>query len=57
MKRKRQEILERRRPLIELNLIAEPRGILAARRRGCLQLLTPALLGLTALLALGTGLR
>jgi hypothetical protein len=57
MKRKRPEIVERRRTQVEPNLVAEPKGRLAARRRGCLPFLTLALPVAGALLAIGLGLR
>lgn len=58
MKRRRAEHAERRRPLVELNLMADtkpPR--LGVSRRGCTSFLTPVLLGLAALLVLNPGLR
>ena len=39
MRRKRTEQAERRRPLIELNLISEGKGKKAVRRRGCVSFL------------------
>lgn len=48
MKRRRQQQqqVERRRPLIEMNLMAEDGSRLVARRRGCLPFLTPVLVSL-----------
>lgn len=57
MKRKSPDFVERRRQLVELNLIAEPKGRLAARRKGCLSFLPFALPLAAALVALGAGLR
>jgi hypothetical protein len=56
MKRKRPEFVERRRPLLEHNLIGEARGRLAARRRGCLPFLTLLTLGFAIAVASGSGL-
>jgi hypothetical protein len=57
MKRKRPDFVERRRHLVEQNLIAEPKGRLAGRRRGCLPFLPFVLLLAAALVPLGAGLR
>lgn len=53
MKRRRVERVERRRPLIEVNLISEDRTrpSIARRGRGCRSFLTLSLLALAALLA------
>jgi hypothetical protein len=58
MKQKRIERVERRRPLVEINLISEGgvRQSIAQRGRGCLPFLTPGLLILAALGAHGLGL-
>jgi len=55
MKRKRPQQEERRRPLADLNLIGEPRG-LAVRRRGCLSLFGSLLLLSAAAASIGLGL-
>jgi hypothetical protein len=57
MKRKRPDFVERRRHLVEQNLIAEPKGRLAGRRKGCLPFLPFVLLLAAALVPLGAGLR
>ena len=59
MKQKRAERVERRRPLVEINLVSDswPRASTAKRRRGCLSFLTPGLLILAALGAYAVGLR
>ena len=46
MKKRGLERVERRRPLIELNLISEPRPRLAKARRGCVSFLSPSLLAI-----------
>ena len=53
MKRKRVERIERRRPLVEVNLLSEggARRSIAQRGRGCLSFLTPSLLMVAALVA------
>jgi hypothetical protein len=57
MKRKRPDFVERRRPLLEQNLIGgEARGRLAARRKGCLPLLTLLAVGIAIAAASGSGL-
>ncbi|HEX9097399.1 MAG TPA: hypothetical protein VF990_15020 [Candidatus Dormibacteraeota bacterium] len=57
MKRKRQERVERRRPLVEINLIGEPKSRSAKiARRGC-ALFAPAAGVLVALAATLMGLR
>lgn len=58
MKQKRAERVERRRPLIEVNLISEggARPSIAQRGRGCLSFLTPGLLIVAALVAHVLGL-
>ncbi|HEY1421273.1 MAG TPA: hypothetical protein VGG90_11285 [Candidatus Dormibacteraeota bacterium] len=57
MKRRAVQRVERRRPLADLNLIAETKPRLGMPRRGCLSFLTPVLLGLAALAVLQPGLR
>jgi hypothetical protein len=59
MKRRKLERVERRRNLLELNLISETKPRLAIARRGCLATLVPAVLALAlAFLAVYTpGLR
>jgi hypothetical protein len=56
MKRKRPDFVERRRPLLEHNLIGEARGRRAARRKGCLPFLTLLTLGIAIAAASGSGL-
>ena len=56
MKRKRPEFVERRRPLLEHNLIGEARGRLASRRKGCLPFLSLLTLGIAIAVASGSGL-
>lgn len=58
MKPKRVERTERRRPLVEVNLISEggPRTSIAKRGRGCLSFLTPSLLLVAAIGAHVSGL-
>ena len=57
MKQRRVERVERRRPAVEFNLISESKTGAPRRRRGCLSFLTPGLLVLIALLAVGMGMR
>jgi len=57
LKQRRVERVERRRPLVELNLIAESKPRLAVPRAGCLGFLTRGLLLLAVLAAIGAGLR
>lgn len=57
MKRRRIEHEEKRRPLVEMNLIDEARPRLGVSRKGCLSFLTPVMLGVAALLIFGLGLR
>lgn len=58
MKKKRVERVERRRPLVEVNLISEAGGrpSIAQRGRGCLSFLTPSLLIVAALVTHVLGL-
>jgi hypothetical protein len=58
MKQKRVERIERRRPLVEVNLVSEggARPSIARRSRGCLSFLTPGLLVGAALVAHVSGL-
>ena len=56
MKRKRPEIIERRRPLLDMNLIAETKGRLATRKRGCLPFLTVLSIGFAVATTVGLGL-
>ena len=58
MKQKGPEGSERRRPLVDVNLLSEggSRPSIAKRGRGCLSLLTPGLLVGAALLAHLSGL-
>lgn len=56
MKRKRPEIVERRRTLAEPNLVDEPKGRLVVRRPGCLPFLVLLLPVAVALVAAGAGL-
>ena len=58
MKQKRVERVERRRPLVEVNLNSEggPRPSIAQRGRGCLSFLSPSLLIVVALVAHAMGL-
>ena len=57
MKQRRIERVERRRSLVELNLIAETRPRLAVPRAGCLGFLARSMFLLTALIAIVAGLR
>ena len=59
MKQKRPERIERRRPLVDVNLVSEGRAgpSIAKRSRGCLSFLTPGLLVGAALVAHVSGLR
>ena len=57
MKQRRIERVERRRSLVELNLIAETKPRLAAARSGCLGFLARSMFLLTALIAIVAGLR
>ena len=57
MKRRAVERVERRRPMVEMNLVGEPKPRLSLPRKGCLSFLTPVLLGLAALLIEEAGLR
>lgn len=57
MKRRAVERVERRRPMVEMNLVGEPRPRLSLPRKGCLSFLTPVLAGLVALLIVEAGLR
>jgi hypothetical protein len=57
MKQKRLERVERRRPLVEFNLMSGGETRLSnRRRRGCLSFLTPGLLALAVLLSRLLGL-
>lgn len=58
MKQKRVQRVERRRPLVEVNLISESgaRPSIAQRGRGCLSFLSPSLLTVAALMAHALGL-
>jgi hypothetical protein len=58
MKQKRQERIERRRRLVEVNLFSEGgvRQSIAKRGRGCLSFLSPSLLTVAALAAHALGL-
>jgi hypothetical protein len=57
MKRRKVEHVEKRRPLVELNLLADPKGNrLSAGRKGCLSFLTPILIGVVALVIVVSGL-
>jgi hypothetical protein len=56
MKGKRLERVERRRQLVEQNLIAEGRPRPAISRKGCAGLFGSSLLVLCGLVALGVGL-
>ena len=58
MKQRRVERVERRRPLVEVNLISEDgtRPSITRRGRGCLSFLTPSLLALAAIVAHVLGL-
>jgi hypothetical protein len=56
MKQRRPARVERRRPVVELNLVSEDPTRPSARRRGCLSFLTPGLLALAPLLAHVLGL-
>ena len=57
MKRRDVQRVERRRPMVEMNLVAETRPRLSLPRKGCLSFLTPALIGLATLLIVEAGLR
>jgi len=57
MKQRRVEHVERRRRLVEFNLVSEDTKRAPSRRRGCLFFLMPSLLALVALLASIPGLR
>jgi hypothetical protein len=58
MKQKRLDRVERRRRLVEVNLIAESgmRQSIAKRGRGCLSFLSPSLMTIAALAAHALGL-
>lgn len=49
MKKRNLERVERRRNLVELNLISETKPRLAIARRGCMATLVPAALALVAM--------
>ena len=57
MKRRRVEVQERRRPVVEINLLAQAKGRAAAASRGCLSLLGRSTLVVVALAIVGLGLR
>ncbi|HVC76715.1 MAG TPA: hypothetical protein VND96_09390 [Candidatus Micrarchaeaceae archaeon] len=57
MKQRRVERVERRRPVVQFNLISESKTGAPRRRRGCLSFLAVGLLALAALLAAGLGMR
>jgi hypothetical protein len=59
MKQKRAERIERRRPMVDVNLLSEggARPSIAKRSRGCLSFLTPGLLVGAALVVHVSGLR
>jgi hypothetical protein len=57
MKRRNLERIERRRNLVELNLISETKPRLAIARRGCVLTSLPAVLAITVLAAYAVGLR
>jgi hypothetical protein len=57
MKRRKVEHVEKRRPLVELNLLADPKASrLSVSRKGCASFLTPVLLGLVAFAIVVSGL-
>ena len=56
MKERRPPRVERRRPVVEFNLLSEDVTRPSGRRRGCLSFLTPGLLALAPLLAHVLGL-
>jgi hypothetical protein len=58
MKQRKVERIERRRPLVDVNLISDggPRPSIARRGRGCLSFLTPGALVGVALAAHALGL-
>jgi hypothetical protein len=57
MKQRRPERVERRRPVVEFNLVSQGGATRpSARRRGCLPFLTPGVLVLAPLLAHVLGL-
>jgi hypothetical protein len=56
MKRRRLERVERRRPVIEFNLVSENANHQSTRRRGCLSFLTAGLLVMAPLLGHVLGL-
>lgn len=51
MKQRRVERVERRRTLVELNLVSDRVTRALGRRRGCLSFLTPGVLVLAAVVA------
>jgi hypothetical protein len=57
MKQRRSDRVERRRPIVEINLVGENKSHASSRRRGCLSFLTPVLVALAVLLAAVLGLR
>ena len=58
MKRRRIERVERRRPLVELNLVVDSKpSRLNVPRTGCMSLLAPVLIGVIALALVDVGLR
>ena len=56
MTRKRQESVERRRPLLEMNLIGESKSRSAGRRKGCLPFTTIVVVGVAVAAAVAAGL-
>ena len=57
MKQKRLERVERRRPLVEFNLVSNRLARPSGPRRGCLSFLTPSVLVFAMLIAHALGLR
>jgi len=56
MKKKREERVERRRPLVEPNLIGESKNRSVVSPRGCLSFFSPILVGLMGFGLLAVGL-
>ena len=56
MKKRGLQRVERRRPLVELNLISEPRPRLAKARRGCMSFVSPSVLVIAGLAVLAAHL-
>lgn len=57
MKRRRVEVQERRRPLVEINLLGQAKGRAAAASRGCLSLLGRSMFVVVGIAIVAMGLR